>query len=567
MSAIPNRLLRAAGGLVALLAISSSARADIFQWEYINPADPDQGKRQSTTLAPDGAGVDVVPGAVLSGRNLTMAYLIGADLTNASAVRTNLTKSDVSRADLTNAYFAVATLTGADFRHSNLTATTFYEANLTGANVRETHAANSTFSAATLTDADFTGAEVRGANFEIVWVVGSIGTGITPAQLYSTASYQALDLRGIVLRHNQLSGVNFASQNLTNVNFGAAVLTGANFRDADVRGANFSRELATSLLIPFGTGITLDQLYSTASYQAKDLSGVSFGSNNLSSSNFVGQNLTNASFYGASLTGADFTTADTRGAQYLDLSGVTTTANLVHPDGHVAGLNLAVGEKLVAYAGVPIPVKVTGEFSIATGATFDITDNAAIADYSGASPVATVRDKVLSGRGGSGLGKGWNGTGITSSAAATANTTEPESRSVGYAENSTMPLGPLTSFRGQPVDGTSILIAYTRTGDVNLDGVVNDDDVTIVGATYAPGVSQPSWALGDFDYNGFVDDDDVTLLGTFYDPAAAPLVGAPAELGNSGATAAVAAVPEPASLLLAFVAVAVGGLFVLPRRA
>ena len=57
--------------------------------------------------------------------------------------------------------------------------------------------------------------------------------------------------------------------------------------------------------------------------------------------------------------------------------------------------------------------------------------------------------------------------------------------------------------------------------------MVNDDDVTIVGATYATGVPQPHWALGDFDYNGFVDDDDVTLLGAFYDPNAAPLVVSP----------------------------------------
>ena len=59
------------------------AQADIFQWEYINPADPSQGKQQSTTLAPDGAGVDAVPGANISDRNLTMAYLIRADLTDA----------------------------------------------------------------------------------------------------------------------------------------------------------------------------------------------------------------------------------------------------------------------------------------------------------------------------------------------------------------------------------------------------------------------------------------------------------------------------------------------------
>ena len=64
----------------AMIAIAASARADIFQWEYINPADPSQGKQQSTTLAPDGAGVDAVPEAYLSYRNLTMAYLVGADL-------------------------------------------------------------------------------------------------------------------------------------------------------------------------------------------------------------------------------------------------------------------------------------------------------------------------------------------------------------------------------------------------------------------------------------------------------------------------------------------------------
>ena len=65
--------------LFPLLAFAASARADIFQWEYINPADPSQGKRQSTTLAPDGAGVDAAPGAVLTlpfrRRDLTMAYL------------------------------------------------------------------------------------------------------------------------------------------------------------------------------------------------------------------------------------------------------------------------------------------------------------------------------------------------------------------------------------------------------------------------------------------------------------------------------------------------------------
>jgi hypothetical protein len=194
---------------------------------------------------------------------------------------------------------------------------------------------------------------------------------------------------------------------------------------------------------------------------------------------------------------------------------------------------------------------VVGALSIAgtpTAPTAQLDVNGAVVvDYTGTSPLGTVRSQLLVGRGGAGLGATWTGQGITSSAAAAA---EPESRSVGFAENSTLPLGPFTVFRNQPVDGTSVLMAFTRTGDANLDGVVGDDDVTIVGASYAPGVAQPSWALGDFDFNGFVDDNDVTLLGAFYDPAAQPVV---APLEAAAGAGAVAAVPEPGSFLLTLI--------------
>ena len=35
---------------ILMVATAAPARADIFQWEYVNPADPGQGKQQSTTL-------------------------------------------------------------------------------------------------------------------------------------------------------------------------------------------------------------------------------------------------------------------------------------------------------------------------------------------------------------------------------------------------------------------------------------------------------------------------------------------------------------------------------------
>jgi hypothetical protein len=231
-------------------------------------------------------------------------------------------------------------------------------------------------------------------------------------------------------------------------------------------------------------------------------------------------------------------------------AGTLTLNNL-----RAEALSISGGTLAIAAGGTSDSTSVLKTISIAGGAApnarLDLNNNAAIIDHTGTSPAATVRQQIVAGRGGSGLGQAWNGNGITSSAVAAANAGEPESCSLAYAENAALPLGPFTTFRGQPVDGTALLIAYTRTGDANLDGLVNDDDVTIVGASYAPGVSQPSWALGDFDYNGFVDDDDVTLLGAFYDPTAQPLIAAaPSD------SATVAAVPEPSTwMLLACVAV------------
>jgi hypothetical protein len=222
-------------------------------------------------------------------------------------------------------------------------------------------------------------------------------------------------------------------------------------------------------------------------------------------------------------------------------------------------LELQSGETLVAFAGVHLAVQISAAFPISIDATarFDLTDNAVIVAHSGASPASTVREKIISGRGGPGLGADWIGTGITSSTAADANRTAPNSRSLGYAENSALPLGAYTSFHGAAVDSTSVLIAYTRTGDANLDGVVNNDDVTIFGANYAPGFAKPHWALGDFDYNGFVDNDDVTLLGAFYDPTAVPIGLAPASVENIEGTA----VPDPATFVLAAVALVAYGAF------
>jgi uncharacterized protein YjbI with pentapeptide repeats len=355
--------------LLALFAPAPVARADIFQWEYINPADPSLGKQPSTTLAPDGAGANAVPGTNLSNRDLTKAYLIGADLS------------------LSFFCFEETCF----INYADLTGTTLAQADLT----------NASLYGAILTDADLTGAEVRGVNFTRN-NHGDTG-GITAVQLYSTASYQAHDLSGIGLSGYNLAGINLSVQNLT-----GAVLSNASLSNADFSGANL-----TDVDLK-GSGLTVAQLYSTASYQDNDLKGINLDGSNLSGANLANQNLSRASFYGATLTNADFqlanlsnasftfplasfplgthvatnliganlslanltnarfgggeecqgefcwffeganlsnanlSGADARNAYFLYASMIgTNTENMIQPNGHIAGLDLTFGASLI----------------------------------------------------------------------------------------------------------------------------------------------------------------------------------------------------------------------------
>lgn len=199
-------------------------------------------------------------------------------------------------------------------------------------------------------------------------------------------------------------------------------------------------------------------------------------------------------------------------------------------------------------------LRINGALSIAPTKALDITNNSMILDYTGASPVAAIRSLLIAGRGGVGLGaETWAGPGINSSAF-----TGDINFGLGYADNGALPLGSYGSYGGQTVDDTSILFRWTKNADANLDGIVNDDDVTIVGAFYNSGATD--WSTGDFDYNGVTNDDDVTLLGALYAPSAPPFSEAALaalygqdfanafELGQSLGAAGL--VPEPASFAI-----------------
>jgi uncharacterized protein YjbI with pentapeptide repeats len=116
-------------------------------------------------------------------------------------------------------------------------------------------------------------------------------SGFTKEQLYSTASYQQKNLQGIGLGENDLTGWNFSGQNLTNADLRLSTLTNANLAGAVVTDAIFVAM----------RGFTKEQLYSTASYQQRNLQGIGLWNNDLAGWDFSGQVVTEAIF-GPSIT-------------------------------------------------------------------------------------------------------------------------------------------------------------------------------------------------------------------------------------------------------------------------
>jgi len=332
-----TRFARIAPALFAgLLAfgLAQQAAADIYQWEWIDPADPSKGIRQSSTLCPGGKGVLAKPGTSLDHYDLTQAYLLQADLSWAHIYFVNLTNASLAGANLSWANIDDANLTDASLPGANLSRASFRSTNLTNASLAGANLTRAIFYSATLSNADFTDAQIAEAEFRFfAW------NGFTPAQFYSTASYKARDLHDIRLSYNDLTAWNLANQNLTGARFWEATLTNASLPGASLAGTSFWKATLTNADFTdaqvaqagfedtTSRGFTSAQLYSTASYKARDLHNIQLPYNDLTAWNFANQNLTGASFQEATLTNADFTDAIVRSARFSSRQGTAGIAS------------------------------------------------------------------------------------------------------------------------------------------------------------------------------------------------------------------------------------------------
>ncbi len=255
--------------------------------------------------------------AYLKNANFTDAILSNTDFTDAIVEGANFNySSPITSGSKLNTEQLYST---ASYKNKNLTGCGFANIDLTKCNFTGINLTNVVFTATRLAGCDFTDAIIEGASF-----AATESKGFDQEQLYSTASYKNKNLRGVSFGNNDLFhisyknlfGWNFTGQDLTNADFSYSLISGifhSNstrsiiLTDAIIEGANFEG-LQTDGDSKYG--ISAEQLYSTASYKNKNLTGVKFGHNYMVGFDFTGQNMTNVSFWGTELNNVDFTNAN-----------------------------------------------------------------------------------------------------------------------------------------------------------------------------------------------------------------------------------------------------------------
>lgn len=168
-----------------------------------------------------------------------------------------------------------------------------------------------------------------------------------------------------------------------------------------------------------------------------------------------------------------------QGGIYSESSGNCQFGQIVGHANAYGNLTITGGRTTLSVGGQTSQI---ASLTMGGAGILDITNNTLDINYTGPSPVASIRAYLTSGFD----NLKWDGLGIDSSVAAD----DPyQATGIGYIDT-----------------GSQIIIRYTWYGDANLDGVVNAADLA------AMSNAGTSWATGDFNYDGIVNADDYALL-------------------------------------------------------
>jgi hypothetical protein len=196
-----------------------------------------------------------------------------------------------------------------------------------------------------------------------------------------------------------------------------------------------------------------------------------------------------------------------------DASGSATA--LFNSTQRIGQLQVSTGGTATLTAGAGKVLTVTSVVHSGTG-RLDLTDNDLIVDYAMTSPLATIQSLIAAARNGG----AWNGSGITSTAAASANPRNTTLGVMGSADYRTI-YGNTASFSGRSIDATAVLVKYTYYGDANFSGRVTFDDYVRLDSGFNQRLA--GWSNGDFDGNGAINFDDYVLIDTTFNTQAGTL--------------------------------------------
>jgi uncharacterized protein YjbI with pentapeptide repeats len=170
--------------------------------------------------------------AILGAADLSDANLSGAGLTGAELHAALLENTDLTRAMLDHAIFRDAALHGAKLMGASMLRTIFKNAHMKGADLRGTSHNHTDFSGADLRDANFSDTFAGGGSFA--------GAKLGGARLGSAVLSQA-DLNGADLEKAILRGADLTGANLENANLSGADLGGADLSKTQLARANLTK--------------------------------------------------------------------------------------------------------------------------------------------------------------------------------------------------------------------------------------------------------------------------------------------------------------------------------------
>lgn len=187
---------------------------------------------------------------------------------------------------------------------------------------------------------------------------------------------------------------------------------------------------------------------------------------------------------------------------------------------HLLALNLSgIGQGHIVTLYTPVTLEVKS-LSISGSAALDIGGNMLVVDYSGSSPLNSIRDDLKN----------------KSIFSSIAKADTQHRLGIAYID-----------------DGSSITAEVKYLGDANMDGVVNADDYALIDRSFAKQLASAYWTDGDFNYDGIVNGADYLLMDQVFlhqGGALSPelLAEREAEFGPDYASQLMGAVPEPVGM-------------------